>query len=604
MEAKGTARDREAKPVAKPSGVDGDDDDCGVDEPGAPNPKVVALRHGYNQTYIIRSSASNIHDVLFRCGNWCYGGKVDLGSAAIELGDLPAVIPALQKQQGSLQYLCEWKAIPAASPYTVPLETLYDVFDFVGAELASERIERKLTRAAQEHAWIDDDGEAKNFFELQSGGYECFDDIDIVASKTFVRGLVLLVIYYQRSFYVVLQEGDGEQPLLDVRFPDLTAHLQGVHLQTYRDDDCTNMKKLTLWQAVKPGKNPSPPKPVKVQCKDVSGSGYNQTFLIRRAKRDTNGGQGHGLREVLFRFGNWCYNGHVDLGPKLELVDIPVIIPMLRRQQSALTFMCEVSKMPATSLFTPAMEHLAGAVPAIQSELARAEALLQSLSDDAVKRVSKWLEDEDTECFFEIGMDKGEALNDVEAIASKIHINGVVLVMLYYDFTFYVYVENGEDEQPLLDTCFPDVSFQKEGVQLKTYKKGVPGCPELRRVSLWKVVNELSDDDDDNNASSNPVVADVGMKLQGRSLATTADAKQSERRREEDVKSTRSGGGAGDDEKAVSKSLDATVRKSSHPHHIAPLNSHAAAALKKIPDLGMKAPWDDTGRPLGLRASK
>lgn len=338
MESKGVDRDHEAGGAAKVTFKAVDDTICDVDQAGVPSSDVVALRHGYNQTYIVRSSSSNLHDVLFRCGNWCYTGKVDLGSPSLELADLPVVIPALQKQQGSLQYLCEWKGMPATSPYSVPLETLYDVFDFIGAELASERMEKKLMKAAEEYRWVDEDSDAKNFFELQSGGYECFDDVDFVASKTFVRGLVLLVIYYQRNFYVVLQEGDGEQPLLDVRFPDLSAHLQGIHLQTYQDDDCTNMKKLTLWQAVKAGKNASPPKPLKVQCKDVSGTGYNQTFLIRRTPRvdgDT-ANSSQSLREVLFRFGNWCYNGHVDLGPKLALADIPVIIPMLRRQQSAL----------------------------------------------------------------------------------------------------------------------------------------------------------------------------------------------------------------------------------------------------------------------------
>lgn len=593
MEAK-TSRDREEshKTTAK-AAIDGLDD-CDADEAGIPSSNIVALRHGYNQTYIIRSSRTNLHDVLFRCGNWCYGGKVDLGSAALELSDLPSVIPALQKQQGSLQYLCEWKAIPSTSPYSVPLETLYDVFDFIGAELASARIERKLVKAATEYTWVDEESETKNFFELVSGGYECFDDVDLIASKTFVRGLVLLVIYYQRSFYVVLQEGDGEQPLLDVRFPDLTAHLQGIHLQTYRDDDCTNMKKLTLWQAVKQGKLQSPPKPVKVQCKDVSGTGYNQTFLIRR----TNGGAS--LREVLFRFGNWCYNGHVDLGPKLDLPDIPIIIPMLRRQQSALTFMCEVSKMPATSLFTPAMEHLALAVPVIQEELSKAEQFVKRLAHDNAQQITQWLEDDNVECFFEIGMDKCDALRDVEAIASKIYLNGIVLVMIYYDFTFYVYVESGEDEQPLLDTNFPDISFQKEGVQIKTYRSGVSGCSELRRISLWKVVNEFPEDEGDDD--DEPVLA-LPARKKAPSKPPSSDAKQNESRREEDVKR----GASGDDDtdaKAVSKSLDLSKNKSSHPHHIAPLKSNAAAVLKKMPDLGIKAPWDETGRPLGLRASK
>ncbi|KAG3114786.1 hypothetical protein PI124_g6446 [Phytophthora idaei] len=593
MEAKG---EDDRKHNASSKGRPGQDD-INTDESGAPTPEVVALRDGYNQTYIVRSSKNNLHEVLFRCGNWCYSGKVDLGSADLELVDLPVVVPALQKQQASLQYLCEWKAIPSTSPYSTPLETLYDLYDFIGAELSSERIERKLMKAAEEHSWVDgdDEGVSKTFFELQSGGYECFDGVDIVASKTFVRGLVLLVIYYRRSFYVVLQAADGEQPLLDVRFPDLSAHLQGIHLQTYRDDDCSNMKKLTLWQAANVGKHQSPPKPLKVQCTDVSGTGYNQTFLIRRTPRAEGSTNTPSLREVLFRFGNWCYNGHVDLGPKLELSDIPVIIPMLRRQQNALTFMCEASKMPATSLFTPSMEHLAEVVPAMQEEMAKAEQFVQNLAQSGgsfVKskgNVGSWLEDDNVECFFEIATDKCAAFQDVEAIASKIHIGGVVLVLLYYDFTFYVYLENGEEEQPLLDTNFPDVSLQKEGIQLKTYRKGVRGCEELRRISLWKVDNEFTDEEEDEDAAA---VDCITSRNKGQ---LRADAKE-EHRREEEVKT--------DSDSKAAKELQS--RKSALPHHVAPLKrpSGAATTLKGMPDLGMKAPWDETGKPLGMRASK
>lgn len=66
--------------------------------------------------------------------------------------------------------------------------------------------------------------------------------------------------------------------------------------------------------------------------------------------------------------------------------------------------------MPATSLFTPSMEYLADSVPAIQSELARAEMFIQSLATDASARISQWLEDESVECFFEIGINKCDAL--------------------------------------------------------------------------------------------------------------------------------------------------------------------------------------------------
>ncbi|CEG43061.1 uncharacterized protein PHALS_13283 [Plasmopara halstedii] len=593
MEAKGEEDHASTKLKASFKAID----DIDTDESGAPDPEIVALRDGYNQTYIVQSSKSNLHEVLFRCGNWCYSGKVDLGNADLELADLPVVIPALQKQQASLQYLSEWKALPPTSQYSSSLETLYDVYDFIGAELSSERIEHKLLEAAEKHTWVDsdDDGDSKTFFELQSGGYECFDGVDFVASKTFVRGLVLVVIYYQRSFYVVLQAADGEQPLLDVRFPDLSAHLQGIHLQTYCDDDWSNMKKLTLWQAANAGKHQSRPRPLKVQCTDVSGTGYNQTFLIRRTPRMDGSTSASSLREVLFRFGNWCYNGHVDLGPKLELADIPVIIPMLRRQQSALTFMCEASKMPATSLFTPCMEHLAEVVPAIQEEMSNAEQFVQTLAQTGGSFVNSkgnarsWLEDDNVECFFEIALNKCSAFQDVEAIASKIHVGGVVLVLLYYNYTFYVYLENGEEEQMLLDTNFPDVSLQNEGIQLKTYRNGVRGCEELRRISLWKVQNDDNGDEDDEQDAA--AIDCITSRTQDH---FQADSKV-EYRREEGVKST--------PESDAKLAKDKQSRKSALPHHVAPLK-RPSGNLGSMLDHGLKAPWDDTGKPLGLRSSK
>lgn len=73
--------------------------------------------------------------------------------------------------------------------------------------------------------------------------------------------------------------------------------------------------------------------------------------------------------------------------------------------------MCEVSKMPATSLFTPSMEHLAEIVPAIQGELSRAEQFVRGLAEsDSASRIGEWLEDDSVECFFEVGMDKCAAL--------------------------------------------------------------------------------------------------------------------------------------------------------------------------------------------------
>nr|CCA14832.1 conserved hypothetical protein [Albugo laibachii Nc14] len=601
MEAKGRSFHIEDDPK-KASKMSSDDESAAhsdSDEPGAPTSRVVALRHGYNQTYIIRSSDTTMHEVLFRCGNWCYSGTVDLGNTHIDRAHVPVVIPALQKQQSSLKYLCDWKSMPSSSFYTVPLETLYDALDFIGEELASLRIEKKLIKAAKEFSWIDNEdlsAGTRNFFELQTGGYECFDGIDLIATKTFVRGLVLVVIYSLRSYFIVLQEGDGEQPLLDVRFPDLSAHLQGVHLQSYREDDCTNMKKLTLWQALSNQGTRPMPKSVQLACKDVSGKGYNQTFLIRKPSSHS-GGQSN-LREVLFRFGSWCYNGHIDLGPKLQLADIPVIIPLLRRQQSALTFMCEASKMPATSLFTPSMEYLVATLDAIREELSNAEQYIQNSSQCPV--ASEWINSDDYECFFELTMQKCPALQDIEAVASKVYMGDIVLVLIYFDYNVYVYIEASDEEQALLDTHFPDITFQKEGVQLMTYQDGVPGCPDLQRMTLWKIVMDLVDSDaSDEDTSTNVHPLDVSDTMK-------ADSKSSQSRSEDALKDEKHNECDIDDQLKKVKDVF-RPRTISRPHHIGPLKeSKIAQVSRKLMNETSHevAPWDKSGRPLPVTTKK
>lgn len=75
-----------------------------------------AVIEGYNQTYLIMknnedneskaNASSDGHEVFFRCGNWCYSGRIQFGSLTLSTAQLPVIIPTLQKQQGSLRYYC------------------------------------------------------------------------------------------------------------------------------------------------------------------------------------------------------------------------------------------------------------------------------------------------------------------------------------------------------------------------------------------------------------------------------------------------------------------------------------------------------------------
>ena len=52
-------------------------------------------------------------------------------------------------------------------------------------------------------------------------------------------------------------------------------------------------------------------------------------------------------------------------------------------------------------------------------------------------------------------------------------------------------VLDGDRENPLLDSSFPDVSGKGRGYQIQAYAEGTPEWPELRKVSIWQTVGAL-----------------------------------------------------------------------------------------------------------------
>ncbi len=258
------------------------------------------------------------------------------------------------------------------------------------------------------------------------------------------------------SIFFVVHPGEGDQGLLDVRFPDVNSHGQGLLIAFYGaatadstiahqhngdskngddkhgngamgdeesvkdskfDDkmgslaihsnisDTTHRQaeskssslssprvvhqtvtkytgyyqKLTLWQSFGSSNMMMDfnelmavhhQQPVKVDTTNLTTDGYQQTYIIlKEPDRSSSGGldntsskvigydvRGHATtssssssaayRDVLFRFGSWCYTGRIRLvESELELSDVPIMIPVLRVQQSALEFAYEVSEL-------------------------------------------------------------------------------------------------------------------------------------------------------------------------------------------------------------------------------------------------------------------
>ena len=81
---------------------------------------------------------------------------------------------------------------------------------------------------------------------------KAFRNVELLAAKTYTAtGVVLIAIYFfQGTFYVVLGETTGEQPLLDSRFPDVSAKGRGYLVSSYGDGTMTwpQLRKVSIWQ--------------------------------------------------------------------------------------------------------------------------------------------------------------------------------------------------------------------------------------------------------------------------------------------------------------------------------------------------------------------
>ena len=138
-----------------------------LDEPEVSAKEGATISGGYEQVYTILKSTEvgqQSNEVLFRCGNWCYRGHVQFGDLKLETGDIPAIIPCLQRQQSSLRYFCKANDIPATSPFHNPVD-LYNVArEFCATEIVSDRMCRELQKWSAMYPWVED--EKGNYFEL------------------------------------------------------------------------------------------------------------------------------------------------------------------------------------------------------------------------------------------------------------------------------------------------------------------------------------------------------------------------------------------------------------------------------------------------------
>jgi hypothetical protein len=159
--------------------------------------------------------------------------------------DIPTLVPKIQKQGGDLSYLCKAADIPPTSTYHGPLLAFESARDAVISELTADETIAKIASLKKKHAWIDDE---QVYFELVGNASHLFPDILFICSKVYSQGGVIFnIIYFEGTIYVTMEDATGgEQPLIDVNFPDISLQSIGAVLSMY-DNDSPWMK-LSIWQ--------------------------------------------------------------------------------------------------------------------------------------------------------------------------------------------------------------------------------------------------------------------------------------------------------------------------------------------------------------------
>ena len=240
-----------------------DDEGMGLVEDG---PTIdVTGASGYTQVYLVMTPAPNVQrtvlpsiegdislvprKALFRYGSWVYAGDVDFPVESLKLGDVPFVLPALQKQQGRLAFVSEASSFPLTHPLADTLRQFMGAVALLTAEM--EDAQDQVAELAEQsvNAWINEEW-AASFFELSfqpksvegeaptgsESGWGLAGS-EVIAAKIYLgtTGVILHVVWWRTSLFCVLADNTDDLPLLDVAFPDVTARNRVVQVREYAE---------------------------------------------------------------------------------------------------------------------------------------------------------------------------------------------------------------------------------------------------------------------------------------------------------------------------------------------------------------------------------
>ena len=450
-----------------------------------------------NQTCIIKTTTtrevgngetSTTREAFYRCGSMCYQGELELDLQHIfdtSLDNIPLILSKLQQQKNEFKsYQCDSdNDIPESKSFRLPLHELERAQSFVASELSSAGIANDIKK----HSWAKSDDDDV-YFELVGDTSRLFPDILLACSTVRSNdGRAFIYIYFEGVILTAaIRNSDKFCILNDLNVSNFTGCSDGSTLAMY-SGNC--WMKLSMFKANqrKTEKSPTPPPLLDCRLSETfqkglaSDSIYVQSYIILKAA-----GNKRKEREVMFRFGSWCYSGKVDLQTHICLQDVPALIREVRLAQPNLNFVGDVLTLSETNRFFKPMQRMTRFLPKyLEEEAASCEDYLRQILDEEVS---------ENDYFFEFACNKESmAFNNLEAVelvCNKIYNgNGVIAISIYLSGNWYLMFEDGSSESPLLDSKFPGLSNKRNGIQLKAYQVGCENWTELRSLSLWQVAS-------------------------------------------------------------------------------------------------------------------
>ena len=592
----------------------------------------VYLRHGHDESY----------------------GSVDF----MPLGDLTLadIAPTFIELQSSRDDLAPW--VSAQNDFDTDLvqsagRALTDKAYFLQEEILGSK--EKMAEMANfgMTAWIDaDDADAQTYFELVCHEDELSVEVELAWTKVYFGTVELVVIFHSNVYYAKLRDLDGSEHAINTKqFPEVSRRGTGLQLKTYAEK---GMRKLTLWHVLDNGARAFQAS-LESKCSEgerdgndldeganalvdesrlwnksteAFRGGYTQTYVMMRATEP-----GSVERRAFFRYGQWCYGGCLDMDHEVSLSQVPHVLRKFQKQQGRLGFLFEVKNLPKEYHFTPPMKHLAMTVAFLEEEIGKAEQVLTDLNQHHARNgMESWIDEENGQQYFELQTaGVPEQYRDVELMASKTYFQEVVLIVLYFESSFYVTLSPSVDDQPLLDMSFPDVSTRGRAFQVASYNH-----PFFKKLMLWQAQKSVWE-------TANRAVLEQRRKeaeaKAARRKQIQEERERETRRYEEEAKHVDDGEYEDEEEiqhiesktdlreanegktsptgesipsgnrkllfGSMSKSTPASSSRGGVKarHHLKPLDGASFRKIQKsLPKLGsdLDAPWDARGRPKAL----